>query len=205
MKKMVAFWLVVTVLLMGITAFAAVPSKTTSDISQVVNRASVTKVALSNDFTIEIVDDTELAVAEFDKIYNHAVAQGKAPVIYFSEELQSQVAEKLSPDFDLSTLELNEFVSIKAKGYQESFGDIEAALKFATKYELNQDIVVLLGLFDGQKDASGNYNVSWTVVEAQAQEDGQLKILFPQGVMVSLQNANAAALAVLNGPFQLGQ
>lgn len=198
MKKWTTLGVAALMTLSMATAYAAVPSKTTTDISRVV---SVSTASDAQGWTVEVIEDKEPVVEEITKIYDAVVVQKQAPIEYFPEENQEEVALLLE-DLDVKTLEMNEFVTIDEVNYDEQYGDAEVIFEFTTMYEQGQRIVVLVGYYTGERDENGQYIVEWVTFEAEALEDGTVKVIFTQEQLVRLKEAPAAAMAVLSEPTQ---
>ena len=156
MKKLISLVLVTVLVLSLATAFATVPSKTTTDLAKVIDvETSGEKPA--DDFAIVIVEDSEAAKAELEKILEF-VKEGNAPAKYFPAGLLPEEAD----NFDM-----NEFVGIAVLNYKPEYGDVTATLEFGTPYQAGQKIYPVT-----------NIGGEWTAETAEAQEDGTVKITF---------------------------
>ena len=69
---------------------------------------------------------------------------------------------------------------------------------FTTRYTVDQKVVVAIGLYDGTRDANGQYNVEWVVLNAEVLESGDIAVEFPAELVERMKNAAATAMAVLN-------
>lgn len=56
----------------------------------------------------------------------------------------------------------------------------------------------MIGLYDGTRDANGQYNVEWVVLNAEVLESGDIAVEFPAELVERMKNAAATAMAVLN-------
>ncbi len=202
MKKRVVLALALVLALSAATTSAAVPSKTTSDMTRVVALVSANGAEISGGFALTIVKGGEEIAAEIDKIIDFVVNQGGSPIDCFGDAAALAVAALLPQDFDLSALELNEFVGVMAAGYDSASGDAIATFNFITKYAQGQALVALLGLYSGEVDGEGNSIVEWVALHAEGQADGGVAITFPSDILVRLQAAPAAALAILSEPTE---
>ena len=176
MKKLISLVLVAVLALSLATAYA-VPSKTTNDLTKVLE-IETTGEKPADDFAIVIVEDSEAAKAELEKIIEF-VKDGKAPAEYFPAELLPENA---------SELEMNEFVGIAVLNYKPEYGDVTAKLEFGTPYNAGQKVYPLTSI-DGE----------WTSETAEAQEDGAVKITFTAEQLQKMAEA-ANIMAVLSEP-----
>lgn len=205
MKKLIALLMALVLVLACVPAFAAVPSKTTTDNTQVKQTETVSGVEAADTFEIRVTSDSALVAAEIANIFTFVNETQEAPVNYFPAETKEAIKEALSAqgaadvsDKALEKLELNEFVSIKAVGYKTEYGDIKTSFTFVTRYAVGQKVVAMLSLYTGKYDAQGNPIVEWVALDAEVQADGSLSVIFPQAEMLRMQNAAAVALAVLS-------
>ncbi|MFR8178526.1 MAG: hypothetical protein ACLVB5_16210 [Christensenellales bacterium] len=44
---------------------------------------------------------------------------------------------------------------------------------------MDQKVVVVIGLYDGTRDANGQYNVEWVVLDAEVLENGDIAVELP--------------------------
>lgn len=209
MKKWLTMLMAMLMMLTVVSAYAAVPSKTTADMTQTQDVTSASGAELPDTVVVEVVKNDEKVEAEIAELYTFVnnPAASKAPIEYFPVEVQMNVQEHLTAmgvpeDYDIKQMEINEFVAIDEFGYEEQYGDIVARFSFATKYAKGTKLVGLLGIYGNEMDANGNYLVEWMVVEAEALEDGSVALVLPQELMLRIQAASSTALAVLNEPMK---
>ena len=201
MKKLVLALAAVLMALSMSTAFAATPSKTTTDVTRVKEVAAVLEdgtTAAADGWNLEITEDTDEVTSEIAKIYPHVVTHGNTVISYFPIEVQEALAELFGEDFDLKTLNMNEFVTLQLVGFEKIANDVKADFTFTTKYEADKKAAVVLGLYNGQRDEKGQYVVEWKVLGAAATEDGDLSVLFPLDVLAQMNDAAAVSMAVLD-------
>lgn len=201
MKKM-AMALAAALMVLGMsTAFAATPSKTTTDVTHVQKVEAVKEdgtVAAADGWNLEVTEDADEVTSEIAKIYAHVVTAGNSAVSYFSTETQEALAELFGKDFDLKTLSMNEFVTLKLTGFEKITTDkVKVVFTFTTKYEAGKKVAVVLGLYNGERDAKGQYVVDWKVLEAEVLENGDLSVVFPLDVLAQMNDAVAVSMAVL--------
>lgn len=191
MKKWMSI-LVAALLVFSMTAYAAVPSKTTTNATTVVTVESATGIEVAPEFSIAVTEDAEAVTAEITKIFTF-VTEGNAAIAYFPVEVAEKIAEKINDvTIPLATLEINEFVTIDETAYTESYGDMKVAFSFTTVYETSQKLAALVGIYteDG--------TVEWVVVDAAANEDGTVAVTFPADVMQKIQGAASVSLAIVS-------
>ena len=200
MKKM-AMALAAALMVLGVsTAFAATPSKTTTDVTHVQKVEAVKEdgtVAAADGWNLEVTEDADEVTSEIAKIYAHVVTAGNSAVSYFPTETQEALAELFGKDFDVKTLSMNEFVTLKLTGFEKVTGDAKVVFTFTTKYEVGKKVAVVLGLYNGERDAKGQYVVDWKVLEAEVLENGDLSVVFPLDVLAQMNDAVAVSMAVL--------
>ena len=97
MKKM-AMALAAALMVLGVsTAFAATPSKTTTDVTHVQKVEAVKEdgtVAAADGWNLEVTEDADEVTSEIAKIYAHVVTAGNSAVSYFPTETQEALAER---------------------------------------------------------------------------------------------------------------
>jgi hypothetical protein len=198
--KRFAVLAMVVVFLFSTTAFAAVNSKTTSDLTSVV-KTEVTGVAPA-EFAVVVVAmefEPEAVTKELEKIFQFVTPE-VAPVSYFPEEVQEVFAEKL-PLVDLTTYELNEFISIDVVNFEDTIESAVVEFKFTTQYVENQSILFVVGLYTGEVDENGEYIVEWLLLDAVVTEDGSIAVTFTQEALARMADAAAVSVAVLSEPL----
>jgi len=222
MKKWMTV-LVAMMMVLSMTVAYAAPSKTTSDMTQVVEMTSSTGAVVAEDFVLAVAEDSEAVAEEIAKIFvfvngtEGEAAEAQAPVAYFPVEVQEEIGAALvalvegteEEVIDLSKLELNEFVAIDTENYNAEYGDLTANLQFATVYEVDQKVVGVVGIYSGEKDANGEYVVEWNVAAAEVVEitvDGKtetaVQMTFTQELLEKMETAATVAMAILSEPFE---
>ena len=171
-------------------AVAAVPSKTTTDVTRVKAVESTEPTML-----IEVTEDAAPVVEEIEKIYQHVAVKGQAAIAYFPVETQNEIIALLPEGVKGSALTMNEFVTLTTEG---TAADVKVTFTFTTRYTVDQKVVVVIGLYDGTRDANGQYNVEWVVLDAEVLESGDIAVEFPAELVERMKNAVATAMAVLN-------
>ncbi len=226
MKKLLSV-LVALMLVLSMTAFAeGVPSKTTSDLAEITEIETETDAEVSDDFVIEVVEDTIMTAEEVENLYEAVVEEDMAPINYFDEEVQAAILESLNENVpetealvldDLKDWEINEFCSIDAENYDPTYGDVTAVFEFATPYEVGQKLIALLALYDGTRtEVEPNvfrFNAEWIPLDAEVietvTEDGEttsrVAVTFPVEVMTKMEDSVASSIAILSEPFEAAE
>lgn len=190
MKKFVLALASMLLVLSAAGAAAAVPSKTTTDVTRVKAVESTEPTML-----IEVTEDAAPVVEEIEKIYQHVAVKGQAAIAYFPVETQNEIIALLPEGVKGSALTMNEFVTLTTEG---TAADAKVTFTFTTRYTVDQKVVVVIGLYDGTRDANGQYNVEWVVLDAEVLESGDVAVEFPAELVERMKNAVATAMAVLN-------
>ena len=186
MKKFALALASMLLVLSAAGAVAAVPSKTTTDVTRVKAVESTEPTML-----IEVTEDAAPVVEEIEKIYQHVAVKGQAAIAYFPVEIIALLPEGVKG----SALTMNEFVTLTTEG---TAADVKVTFTFTTRYTVDQKVVVVIGLYDGTRDANGQYNVEWVVLDAEVLESGDIAVEFPAELVERMKNAVATAMAVLN-------
>lgn len=190
MKKFALALASMLLVLSAAGAAAAVPSKTTTDVTRVKAVESTEPTML-----IEVTEDDAPVVEEIEKIYQHVAVKGQAAIAYFPVETQNEIIALLPEGVKGSALTMNEFVTLTTEG---TAADAKVTFTFTTRYAVDQKVVVVIGLYDGTRDANGQYNVEWVVLNAEVLESGDIAVEFPAELVERMKNAVATAMAVLN-------
>ena len=205
MKKMIALLMTLVLVLACVSAYASVPSKTTTDNTQVKQAETLNGTVVAETFEIKVAADPAPVVEEIAKVFAFVNEQQEAPVNYFPAETKEAIKEVLTAqgavevtEEVLEKMELNEFITIQPVEYKEEYGDIKTTFTFVTEYAVGQKVVAMLSIYTGEVDANGNPIVEWVALNAEVQADGSLAVVIPQAEMIRMQGAQAVALAVLS-------
>ena len=202
MKKFACVLASMLLTLSAVGAMAdAVPSKTTTDVTQVKTVEAVKEdgtVEAVTGWDIEVAEDAAPVTEEIAKIYQEVFVNGKTAVAYFPAETQEAIAALLPEGVNASKLMMNEFITLEIVGKMETATDVKVTFTFTTKYEMDQNVVVVIGLYDGIRDANGQYNVEWVALDAEVLENGDIAVVFPAELVEQMNDAAAVAMAVLN-------
>lgn len=185
MKKFMAMMMAITLILTVAVASAAVPSITTND---------TTIVTKPDTFKIYVADPSDVAQQQIKDLYDYVnAADGtKAPAGFFSDDVQAEIGAKLPEGVSLEDLQVNEIISLKVEDYDTTFGDVVVQMAFATVYDADAVVVVLLTLI------SADGTMEQVTVDASVNADGTLSITYTQDVLVKMQQAASVMLTVFN-------
>lgn len=200
MKKFALMLASALLVLSAASAMAAVPSKTTTDVTYVKSIETVKENGKTEaaGWDIDVTEDEAPVVEEIAKIYDWIVKKGQSAVSYFPEEIQRAIAALLPENFKLENMTMSEFVTLTLTGNVDTLNDAKVTFTFTTKYTQDQHVVVVIGLYDGTRDANGQYVVTWIPLEAEVLENGDIAVVFPAEVIAQMKDAVATAMAVLN-------
>ena len=200
MKKFALMLASALLVLSAASAMAAVPSKTTTDVTHVKSVETVKEDGKTEaaGWDIDVTEDEAPVIEEIAKIYDWVAAKGKSAVSYFPEETQQAISALLPEGFKLENMTMNEFVTLTLTGDVDVLNDAKVTFTFTTKYTQDQHVVVVIGLYDGTRDANGEYVVTWIPLEAEMLENGDIAVVFPTEVLAQMKDAVATAMAVLN-------
>lgn len=203
MKKLVVL---VLAMLMAVSAVAyALPSKTTSDMTSISDVELLSTGQPAEGLEISVTEQ-EPVTAEIQKLAQYVTSSNASPVEYFDAATQTSITTLTSNMFDegevpaITDLELNECVALDVNNYDSSMGDIVTTVQFATQYKPGAKVIVLIGLYSGEKDADGNNVVEWLPIPGEVTDDGKVMIMFTSALMERMEAASSVAMMVLNKP-----
>ncbi len=210
-KKPLCLLLSLLMLCLSVSAFAAIPSKTTQDMAHVSRIDTKNSVPVGAAFSFSFANaapateaeriavERKLAAtqAELSAIYAFSVENQRPVIDYFGDDIKAAAGLLLPEGFDMDTLAMNELVPLMINGYEEAYGDMTVYLEFATQYQPGQPLVALVGVVTGV-DEQGQQIVEWVPLQAEATEDGLVKVDFPSDLIMKIQQGDAM-LAVLSG------
>ena len=178
MKKIIAIALTLMLLCGATTAFATglvTPSKTTEDLTtfEVVVENPVSGKAT----TMKPADNQDVAEAELEK-----AQAAKTVEAYFGDEVTKAIKDILG---DNATISMDEFLAVRAEGYEDAMGKITIIAKFPTPYATGEKVAVNIGMFDA------NNVLAWTVYEGTGLEDGRVQFSVEPEVYKAIQEGDA--------------
>jgi len=180
-KKLICLSLALMMLMSG-AVFAEAPSIIVSD---------TYSVSGNNDqLFITIVEMTQAARDKLKDI-GAFIADGGSLIDFFGEDVREAVAELLPPGFDLTTLVMNELISIEFTVYDWDADEIVKYFTFPTEYEDGIAIVALIGIVleDGE--------VVWVALETEV-ENGLVKVYFTYEALRLMEDGSEVMLAILS-------
>lgn len=194
MKKFLALVTLICMVLAASVAFAAFPSKTADDLTQIGVVETTTGVAIDPSFTIAVTDPTEAITAQVDSM--RAVVEAEQPLLtYFPEEVQQQVVAVMPADFDVNAAVAYELVPVTVANYDEAYGDVAAEFTFATAFPEGTQVVVLLGM----PNAEAENGMDWIVKQGTVAK-GVVRLQFAQEELVRMQ-ADDALMVIMSAPI----
>ncbi len=165
MKKILGLVMALVMILTAVSAFAAVPSKTTENLVEVkTNAEDVTVTATDN--------DSEEVVALLATLIT-------------DNTIPAELKEALPEGSTVTKVE--EAVTLKIDGGTAE-KDLVVNLKLTTTYEENKEVVVLLGAMENGKI------VEWKSVKATGKADGSIDMVLPGAIQDWLNGREFIAL-----------
>ena len=193
MNRKLLSMMLALVLVLGLSgsAFAAVPSKTTQDMTTVGTLEVANAVEGADQVAITLPAESAAVVSELEKIVAFVNNEGNDVVSYFGDAAREEIAALLPEGANVDGMEMNEFAPLALENYSEEFGDITVGFTFATQYTVGQNLVAMVGVVNAEG------TVDWSAMAAEAQEDGSVKVTFTQEALTSIQNGDAM-IAILS-------
>lgn len=193
MKKIVGIVLVLA-LLMTVALAESVPSKSTADMTTVTVVVPETVPSDAGLVIMPVVEDTETVYVE--KVEQCRVEVEKlaasATVEEYFGEVKNPLGEivSLKEVLETETLSVHEFMPIVVDNYEAEYGSVTVVFQFATPYEIEQTVIVLIGVPD---EITGE--LVWTALEGVVTEEG-IQIEFDEGTLELAQNSDAIMAVV---------
>ena len=190
MKKLICLVLAL-MLCMGAVAAMAAPSPTTDDMNETTTnkpKTSTLVVKTIDPNSAEYKALVEKCLAELEKLEN-----SESVAVYFGEVIDSEGNKvPFAELFGEDALTVCEMMPIVVENYDESLGDVKITLQFATPFEKGEEVVVLIGLIDGQIG-----EVEWYALKGVGTGvNGAVEVVVTSKMMVAIQNGQAL-IAVL--------
>ncbi len=189
MKKFICL-LFALVLCLSVAMAESVPSKTTSDMTEVKDVVAENLPADSN-FAVSIpVEEEVVAVANTEVSKLVEAAKTADVTTYFGTVTDNKGNEvKLTELLETETVNVFEFMPIEVKEYVEEYGSVNVTLTFSTPYAKDEKVVVLLGLVTVNED--GTQTVAWTAYEGLVVEEGAIQVEFDPETLKMIQDGTA--------------
>lgn len=199
MKKMIGL-LVTLLLCLYAVAFAdSVPSKIIDDLT----RFEVEAENLSGDavFFIRPIMDDEEEYQEQVEICQNAIStlmQAESITEFFGEvkDASGEVVDLVAL-LESENLNVYEFCALNAEGYEGYYGAVTAKMLFATPYEKDEKVVVLIGMVTANQD--GTQSIEWTAYEGMGVEaedagvegQGCIQVKLNPEIVIKIQEGTA--------------
>lgn len=213
MKKLVCLVLALTLCLSAAAMAESVPSKTTFDLT----RFDVVAENQPNDPDIYLLPVNEVTMGERLPDYQERMdicqveieklAAAKDVESYFADAADSagnpvNLRELLDAEED-AVLNVFEFCPVIAGGFNENCGNVTADMLFATPYEKDERVLVLIGIVTIHDDET--QTVEWSAFDAvgleplerQIETAGRIRVELPQETVLDIQS-KTALLAIVN-------
>lgn len=215
MKKILSLILATMLCLSAAAMAESVPSKTTFDMTEfkvtAENQETSEEVYLLpvNELTVDVTEPeiqkhVEVCNVEIEKLA--AVTETESVETYFGEVKDSEgnvidLKQMLEVE-DEETLNVFEFGPVVAGGFEEECGKVTATMLFATPYEENEPVIVLIGIVTVHED--GTQTVEWTAfegvamaaVEGQEETYGCISVELTPEIVLAIQNGMALMAVV---------
>lgn len=190
MKKLICLVLAL-VLCMGAVAAMAASSPTTDDMNETTTNKPKTSTLVVKTIDLNSAEYkalVEKCLAELEKLEN-----SESAAVYFGEVIDSEGNKvPFAELFGEDALTVCEMMPIVVENYDESLGDVKVTLQFATPFEKGEEVVVLIGLIDGQTG-----EVEWYALKGVGTGvNGAVEVVVTSKMMVAIQNGQAL-IAVL--------
>ncbi len=206
MKKTICILLTLMLVCTVSAAFAAVPSKTTGDLTDLISIVNDEGTDLSDQGLTVTVETTpvqtesakatakakEPSVADrlLKDVAKFLADSGSAPIQYFGADALAQATQMMPEGTDLTAMALNEFFAVSIGGYDAAFGNVTAKFTFASAYEPGQGMLAMVGL-------PGADQVTWYPMQAVCGQDGAVAIRLTGDVLAQSQQGEAI-IAILS-------
>lgn len=187
MKRKWIALLVALVVLTGITpALAATPSKTTDDLTRVVE-VETQKGTGSALIWVER-EASDKAQEQMDDIKTF-VEKKNTPVDYFPDETKKEITDLVPAGTDLTKMKLSELVPLGIGDYKVEFGMVYCTLRFPTEFPADKAIIGVVGY------PGSDGKMIWIALETTV-DHGDLRLVFPIELMEKI--GHEAVLEVLS-------
>lgn len=166
---------------------ANTPSRSYDDMTEITT-------AQADNWELFVADPSEIIEAEVAAMIKHVADQ---PIVtFFDAPVQDEIAKTLSAE-DAASLIAYELIPLACKGYQPAFNNVAADMTFATLFDENEELIVLIGLPKAEAD-DGNL-LTWTV-QRSVQLEGKVRVMFTEEELVQMEST-PALLVVLSAPI----
>ena len=173
------------------------PSKTADDLNVIDIPEGLDGTVLPEEFEVRQVNVTDTIQAEIDSFRLHR-GEGKSFISFFPEDVKDAAALLMQQGQDLDSLIAYEMMNVDCVNYDYTYGDVLARIKFATPFKDGQNLVVVLGVDNGNASDEG-HQLQWTALRTEV-VDGYVNITFAQSALLAMEKA-PALLMVLSEPM----
>lgn len=136
-------------------------------------------------FSINVIPDTPTVKDLLEQM------KDQKPISGFFDGQQAAMQAALPEGTNLEDLALQELCSLEVKNYTAgSAGQLDLSIKFPTQFDPDKPVSFLIGFVE-------NGQVKWQVIPAQVDEDGDLRVILSDELLLKIQAGNAVA-AVLS-------
>ena len=205
--------MVLVLLCVGVVAMAeTVPSKNTADMVTVeIDRNLNPNIPTDAGFTVlpileedpeqaeRYAEDITLCQDEIAKLaqnVNQGADIGASAAVenYFGQVSDAEGNPvRLSEALSAQTLNVHEFMPLTVSHYDSNYGPVVCTFRFKTPYGLDEQVLVLVGIQNGQDQTLG-----WTAFEGVGTgEEGAIQVEFTPQIMQDVQD-RVALLAVVS-------
>ena len=178
MKKIMALLITFTMLACSFAVAESVPSKTTGDMTMF----EIDVENPGNEGPVLYAEPSESADAALIDLINADSIEA-----YFADAVTVDGKPAVITEMlELSSQELNiyEFTGCFAHGFVDDCGRVIGKMTFATPYPEGEKVIAMIGIV--KKDY-----VQWTALEGTADETGAIVAVFPQDLVLAIQNGTA--------------
>lgn len=186
-RKWIALF-VVLVLLTGTTpALAETPSKTTEDLTRIVEiKTEKDKSGFALIWIEKKASDKAEAQMEEVKTF---VEQKNKPVDYFPDETKTEITALVPAGTDITKLKLSDIVPLGIGDYKIEFGKVYCTFRFPTVFPADKTVIGIVGY------PGSDGKMIWIALETSVDANGDLQLVFPIDLMEKI--AHEAVLTVL--------
>jgi len=186
-RKWIALVVALVTLTVSTSALAAQPSKTTEDLTRVIEIETKTGKAGSSLIWVEKTP-FEVAKTQLTAIKSF-LAKENTISNYFSDDVKKGMSALLPVGTDLTKLTMSEYIALGIGEYDATMGDVTATFQFPTAFAADKTVIAMVGY------PASDGTVIWQALKTTV-VDGNLHIVFPSDLMAKI--GHDAILAVLS-------
>ncbi len=146
----------------------------------------------NTEFGMKPVEPDQHTIDIVNEAYDYVYKQGHAPVEYFPEKTQKQIAE-LCPDIAPEALFISEMMKMNADP-SDVKADLDVDMEYDVNYRPGQLVIVVLGIDEEEE-------MNWEALKAEVPEKGVIKFTVPEEIAEKLKDNDFmfSVLTVLDG------